>query len=112
MIKSHMPSFLWPTRYGSLPPPQSLAIACASVATGHLQKWRRLSVCESTSKNFNKHRLKSVALLLPKEQKKKQRDPESIHEMPVDRGRISRACAPQFALDCAALSGSAQQQIT
>src|SRR5205814_6753306 len=38
-------------------------------------------------------------VLLPKEQKKKQRDPKSIHEMPVDRGRISRACAPQFALD-------------
>src|SRR5260370_31175486 len=46
MMKSHMPSFLWPTRYGSVPPPQSPEIACASVATGHLQKVAQTSVCD------------------------------------------------------------------
>jgi len=47
-----------------------------------------------------------------KKQKKKQRDPKSIHEMPVDRGRISRACAPQFASTVRRFRVVAQQQIT
>src|SRR5438105_4722626 len=49
---------------------------------------------------------------LPKEQKQEQRDPQSVHEMPIDSCRLSRAETLQFTLDRVALPGGTQYQVT
>src|SRR5712692_5068156 len=118
MIKSHMPSFLWPTRYGCTPPPQSFTIASASVATSHLRvaqtvslRNRQIPIIEFPQ--LRKPQTNSLRYdSLPKEQKQKQRDPQSVHEMPIDSRRLSRAEALQFTLDGIAFPRGAQYQVT
>src|SRR5256885_783768 len=65
-IKSHMPSFLCPTRYGSAPPLHSAPVNSSTLAS-------------------------ALTLFSPPQEKEhQQKNPKTAHEMPVDRHRAGR----------------------